>query len=502
MALILSLISDHILTLLVTTVTFVLWWVSQRRRKQPAPGPWAWPLVGHLFLLMRGDKRELFRKLRAQYGDLVGLSVGRQSILVVSGSNMLREVFVKLGKHFDKRPQVFTVQKVGQGKAVVNSSGDVWKEHRAFLLRFMSQAGIGKTTFEANVLEELRPLIKLLESTRGAEFDPRYCIQTAVSNIICSISFGQRFDHEDLEFKELLNIFDENMKVSGATALVNYFPFLEYLPGDLFKCRLCLDNVAKVQRILDTWIKRHVSTLDASEPRDFIDHYVLEMREKVKANSHTTMDDGQLLKFVGDLLVAGTETSATTLRWMLIFLVHHEDVQQTMYREIEKTLDGRAQLSILDKKKMPYTEAVILEGQRLGDIAPFSLPHATTEPVKVGDYVVPSGTLVIPNLNSVHLDPELWENPNEFKPSRFLNGAGEVVRDTEILPFFQGPRMCPGRGLARLELFLFLTSIVQHFQLLPSESEGLPRLDGHVGITYVPFPHRIRFVKRTLRGEE
>ncbi|CAL1535292.1 unnamed protein product, partial [Lymnaea stagnalis] len=99
--------------------------------------------------------------------------------------------------------------------------------------------------------------------------------------------------------------------------------------------------------------------------------------------------DAQLLKFVGDLFTAGTETSATTLRWMLIFLVHHEDVQQTMYREIEKTLDGRAQLSILDKKKMPYTEAVILESQRLGDIAPFSLPHATTEPVKVGDYVVP-----------------------------------------------------------------------------------------------------------------
>lgn len=451
---------------------------------------------------MRGDKREIFRKLRAQYGDLVGLSVGRQSILVVSGSDKLHEVFVKLGKHFDKRPQVFTVQKIGQGKAVVNASGDVWKEHRSFLLRFINQAGVGKTTFESNVLEELRPLIKLLESTRGADFDPRYCIQTAFSNIICTISFGQRFDYEDLEFKELLNIFEENMRVSGATAMVNYFPFLEYLPGDLFKCRLCLDNVAKVQSILSAWIRRHVSTLDDSNPRDFIDLYVLEMTEKVKANIYTTMDDGQLLKFVGDLLVAGTETSATTLRWMLIFLVRHQDVQQKMLSEIEKTLDGRAELSILDKKNMPYTEAVILESQRLADIAPFSLPHATTDAVRVGDYVVPPGTLVIPNLNSVHLDPELWENPNEFKPTRFLNGAGEVVRESEILPFFQGPRMCPGRGLARLELFLFLTSIVQHFQLLPSESEGLPRLDGHVGVTYVPLPHSIRFVKRKNEGDE
>ncbi|XP_055887425.1 cytochrome P450 2J4-like [Biomphalaria glabrata] len=495
MSLIEHFIADHYVSVIIASLVFVLLRKYLQTKKSP-PGPWSLPWIGHLFLLNKGDTRNTFRELRAQYGDLVSLSLGSLSILVVSGLDMLHEVFVKHGKYFDKRPQMFTTVKVGQGKAVVNASGHVWREHRTFLVSNMKEIGISHINFEANVLEELQPFLQLLASTEGKDFDPRLCLQTATSNIICSISFGKRFDYEDPDFKDILEIVESNMKLVGATAIVNYFPFLEFLPGDMFKCKQCLNNVDKVQRILQTWIDRHKLTLEPSKPRDIIDLYMLDMQQKVQANLNTSMSEDQLLKLIGDLFVGGTETTATTLRWTLVFLVHHPEVQERIYSEIMTTLNGRTQLSVLDQRQMPFTSAVTMESQRLGDIAPFSLPHSNTEPVRIGSYVIPAGTLVIPNVNSVHLDPELWANPSEFRPDRFLSDDGSLVKNSALMPFFIGQRVCPGQSLAKLELFHFITSIVQHFHILPSLMEGLPQLHGHLGLTYIPLPHTLRFVAR------
>ena len=173
---------------------------------------------------------------------------------------------------------------------VVCSSEEVWREHRSFLLNNMKDLGIGKTKFEANVIDELEPFLEHLHASGGKDFDSQYCIQTAVCNIICSISFGQRFDYIDPDFKEILHIFDENMRINGSTALVNYFPFLENLPGDPFKCKLSLENVAKVQKILWSWIAKHKESFDPLKPRDMIDLYLLEMNSKLETQEKTTMD--------------------------------------------------------------------------------------------------------------------------------------------------------------------------------------------------------------------
>ncbi|KAH9525259.1 Cytochrome P450 2J2 [Bulinus truncatus] len=494
MALIEHMISDHLTAIAVGVLIFVILRRYIQRRKSP-PGPWSIPWVGHLFLLTKGDTRKIFRQLRAKYGDLVSLSLGSQSILVVSGLDMLHEVFVKHGKYFNKRPQVFTTIKIGQGKGVVNGSGPAWKEHRTFLVNNMKEMGIGQIDFEPNVIDELRPFLDLLASTHGTDFDPRYALQTATCNIICSISFGRRFDYGDPEFVDIQDVVESNMKLIGATSIVNYFPWLERIPGDPFKCKQCLGNVDKVQRILAAWIERHRGTFDPRRPRDIIDLYMRDMKNKAEANISTTMSEEQLLKLVGDLFVGGTETTATTLRWALVFLVHHPEVQEKIHSEIVSTLNGE-QLSVLDQPLMPYTGAVILETQRLGDIAPFSLPHSSTEQVKVGDYVIPAGAMVIPNINSVHMDPSIWEDPTQFKPGRFLSEDGTLKKSPALMPFFIGPRMCPGQSLGKLELFHFITSIVHHFRILPSPTEGLPQLEGQLGLTYIPQNHTLRFVPR------
>ena len=100
---------------------------------------------------------------------------------------------------------------------------------------------------------------------------------------------------------------------------------------------------------------------------------------------------------------------------------------------------GRPFLSVLDKKSMPYTCATILEIQRLGDIAPFSLPHSNAEPVLVDSYLIPAASLIIPNVNSVHYNEDIWENPLDFRPARFLNSEGTLLNyRKKFMPFFIG----------------------------------------------------------------
>ena len=115
---------------------------------------------------------------------------------------------------------------------------------------------------------------------------------------------------------------------------------------------------------------------------------------------------------------------------------------------------------------MPYTEAVIMEVMRYSAIVPTAVQHLTTEPVKLNGYDIPAGTIVIPNLYNSLRSPKTWGDPENFRPERFLSpDESKVVRHEAFIPFSTGKRVCLGETLARDELFLFMTSLFQRFQV-------------------------------------
>ena len=148
--------------------------------------------------------------------------------------------------------------------------------------------------------------------------------------------------------------------------------------------------------------------------------------------------DFQLLFVIADLFTAGTETSATTLAWAIIYMLHHPEIQKQVQEEIHHHLGYDRMPRMKDKPSLPYTEACILEIQRMADIVPLGVPHTVTEDVIYRGYHLPKGTTVMSNLYSVHRDATMWKEPYTFNPQRFIDNEGKVHNRENIIPFSMG----------------------------------------------------------------
>ena len=149
---------------------------------------------------------------------------------------------------------------------------------------------------------------------------------------------------------------------------------------------------------------------------------------------------------------------------------------------------------------MPYTQAVILEAQRYASIAPLSVFHRTLDNVpNFHGFFIPKDTIIIPNLYSAMRDPKIWNHPNSFQPERFLSDNGTTLNIPEaFIPFGIGKRVCIGQSLAKVELFLFVSSLFQRFQVSTVPNEPKPKIEYSTGTVLILKPHRLVLTERTL----
>ncbi|XP_047372219.1 vitamin D 25-hydroxylase isoform X5 [Sciurus carolinensis] len=193
---------------------------------------------------------------------------------------------------------------------------------------------------------------------------------------------------------------------------------------------------------------------------------------------------------VGELIIAGTETTTNVLRWAILLMALYPSIQGQVWKEIDLIVGPNRKPSWDDKCKMPYTEAVLHEVLRLCNVVPLGIFHATSEDVVVRGYSIPKGTTVITNLYSVHFDEKYWKDPEVFHPERFLDSRGRFVKREALIPFSLGRRHCLGEHLARMEMFLFFTTLLQRFHL-HFPHEVVPDLKPRLGMTLQPQPYLI-----------
>ena len=180
-------------------------------------------------------------------------------------------------------------------------------------------------------------------------------------------------------------------------------------------------NIIKEQKkFFMAEIKRHQETLDVLNPRDFIDVYLAAIESG--ENDALTMED--LAVAIGDMFVAGTETSSTTLKWTLLYLCLHQDIQDKCRDEIKHVLGANERCKMSHLTSLPYTLATITEIQRVARVAPSSLLHKTSSPTTIEGYNFPAKSVFTANLSHITHDPSIIKDPHYFNPQRWIGQDG------------------------------------------------------------------------------
>ena len=151
-----------------------------------------------------------------------------------------------------------------------------------------------------------------------------------------------------------------------------------------------------------------------------------------------SLSEFSLLKAAGDLFLAGTETTSTAINWTLLYFLHHPEVQDKCYNEICDVIGTGRLPSFGDKANMTYLEATTMEVLRAANIAPLATYHASPHDITFRGHVIPKDAVILPNLDSVLQDPEIWGDPENFRPERFIDPDGKVKRPEEFIPFGMG----------------------------------------------------------------
>uniref|UniRef100_A0A2K6DS13 unspecific monooxygenase n=1 Tax=Macaca nemestrina TaxID=9545 RepID=A0A2K6DS13_MACNE len=355
------------------------------------------------------------------YGPVFTVYFGLEPIVVLQGYEAVKEALIDHGEEFSGKGNFLLAEKVNKGLGILFSNGKRWKEIWRFSLMTLQNFRMGKGA--------LRTVLKRKPTALWTSpCDPTFILGCAPCNVICSVVFYNRFDYKDYRFLNLMKRFNENLRILS-------FPWI------LVRSRTSL-------------------------PEIYMCYFIRQMKIFEKHNQQSEFTIKSLIATVTDVFGAGTETMSTTLRFGLLLLLKYPEVTAKVQEEIECVVGRNQSPCMCDRSHMPYTDAVVHKIQRYIDLIPTDLRHAVTCDVKFRNYLIPKVIMtIITSLTSVLHNDKEFPNPEMFDPGHFLDKSGNFKKSDYFMPFSTGNRYSFPSGLACVELFLFLTTILQNFNL-------------------------------------
>uniref|UniRef100_T1IZ49 Cytochrome P450 n=1 Tax=Strigamia maritima TaxID=126957 RepID=T1IZ49_STRMM len=426
-------------------------------RRYP-PGPVNLPLVGALPFL--GKKPFVkFAEWARIHGPVIRIRVGLKNVVVLNSYEAIVEAFVKKGKVFNHRNPVSLLRLEMKGLGLLNNEGDSWAVHRRFTTRCLKNLGFGKIAIETHLLDEISEMISDMQREKGGFFDPKNMLMLTVANMMWSTVAGQRFQRGDPKLLELAKMNDDVIKSIGTMGILSFYPQLRYVFHKKYETfKTAIDNLKEyLHQLID---HHHQMLTDKDKPSDLISEYLAAAEGKELSSEFT---DQQICAVLLDLFVAGLETTVTVIRWAILLAVKHSHVQYKLMREIDQIIGHFRLPTNDDRLRMPYTEAFVAEVLRYSCVVPM-VHHCTAHDTHLMDFFIPAGTPIIANLWSFHMDQR---NDDSFDVDRFLDGENKLLKVEQFIPFGVGKRGCPGESVARMEIFLVLTSLLQKFIIKP-----------------------------------
>ncbi|XP_032088672.1 cytochrome P450 1A5-like [Thamnophis elegans] len=475
--------------LICAAVFCLLLLLLKNRRRIPAGlrklrGPRGYPFIGNILDLGKNPHLALTR-LSQEYGDVMLIHLGARPVVVLSGSETIKQALVKQGRDFAGRPDLYSFKFIGDGQTFSfgRNSEESWRVRRRLaqtaLKTFAGSTSPNSSTclLEEHISQEAEYLVKkFLDLMKEKEsFEPFQYVVISVVNVICAMCFGKRYNHED---RELLNIVDINNDFGLVAASGNpadFFPILQYLPSRSMEAFKDLNRRFNV--LMKKLVEEHYEGFDKNNIRDITDSLISFCQDKnPNLNANDALKDQNIVGIVNELFGAGFDTVTTALSWCLLYLVTYPEIQRRIQEELDQIIGRERTPKQSDRAMLPYSEAFMYEMFRHSSFIPFTIPHCTTRDTALNGFYIPNDTCVFVNQWQVNHDPKLWSEPSVFNPERFLMTDRTGINRAEcdkVMTFGLGRRQCIGQSIAKWEVFLFLTTLVQKLEFTLSGTETM-----------------------------
>lgn len=481
--------------LLVTRFLQIHFFNQEKPKGKLPPGPKGYPIVGDIPFFNKYGSLEGFRMLRKQYGDIYSIRMGMWPTVVISGKEAFKAALSM--EEFSDRPLFFINRLIGGPVKglVFGKYNPRWVLHRKIAGNALKMfTGTRNNPITEMVQEQAQDLVNEFLEHHGEAFDPCESISFSVGSVIYQVVYGRgRKAKEDKQLSYLIRNFGDFKNFTRAGNPFDVMPYMAFMMP--WKYKGILTILFRMGKLAAKKIAYHKKDYDADHLRDAADGLLhatesYSAEEKRKAGLTSKM----IMETVHDYIGAGFDTVASTLTWAFMYLAENPEVQAKARAELDNVLGSRT-VTIQDRAKLPYVEAVMLEVLRTSATLPMCVPHGTTCDVTFRGYNIPKDTVVFFDLYGTSFDPDLWENPDEFNPERFLNvdGTLDQAKVDLSVAFGFGKRRCLGEGLARLEVFLFLVNVLQRCELLKPEGPPYDK----VGLySFVRSPHPYKLIVR------
>ena len=463
------------------------------RRIQDLPGPRGLPLVGSLFDFDVTRLQSVFETWAAEYGPMFVVKVMGRPVVITSDPKLAEPMYRARPDTFRRWSSLEPVFAEMQTSGVFSAEGDAWRSQRRLAMEALSQRHLrGFTPTLIAVAERLRKRWNLAAES-GRELDMAEELKRFTVDVTTQLVFGRDLNtlekgDEDVIQRHLGLIFP-----AFDRRLNSPFPYWRYvrLPGD----RAVDKALAAVRAWLETVVAatRKELTEDparAAKPANFIEAMLTAKDENGEAFTDEVIFGNALT-----MLLAGEDTTAYTLAWAVHHLCDAPAAMATLRREIDSVLGARHVPADLDEvNRLHFATAVANEAMRLRPVAPHNFFEPTCD-VVVGDVAIPKGTGIISLSRFPALQGHHFDDPQSFDPGRWMDPGARKAHEAAVhVPFGSGPRICPGRTLALVEMRLVLATLYKSFDVIRiGRTEDVTEV---MAFTMTPKGLRVRLHKR------
>ncbi|XP_010455672.1 PREDICTED: flavonoid 3'-monooxygenase-like [Camelina sativa] len=459
----------------------ILWYFLKRSPHPPLPpGPRGLPIVGNLPFL-DPDLHTYFTNLARSYGPIFKLNLGSKLTVVVNSPALAQEIFTDHDINFSNHDVSLTGRVVTYGglDLVLLPYGAEWRMLRKVcVLKLLNRKTLD--SFYEFRCKEIRERTRYLYQ-RGQEESPVNVgdqIFLTMMNLTMNMLWGGSVKAEEMESvgTEFKGVISEITRLLGEPNISDFLPMLARfdLQGLVKKMHVCA-------RELDTILDKAIEQMqrlrsrdgDDGECKDLLQH-LMKLKDQ-EADSEVPITLKHVKAVLMDMVVGGTDTTTNTIEFAMAKLISNPVLMKRAQQELGDVVGKDNIVEESHITRLPYIVAIIKETLRLYPTIPLLVPHRPTETAVVGGYTIPKNTNTFINVWSIQRDPNVWDNPTEFRPERFLDNKSYDFSGTDyrFLPFGSGRRICAGIALAERMVLYTLATFLHSFDWKIPEGQVL-----------------------------